>query len=96
MTEDKLAAEDAGWWRERKWNDVGEGESGSGTSAAASLVPQFHFISSLLLFNFISHFVKILTSPSISFSIFSPPHIRRQTYIILSSTPVAVAILMFS
>ena len=53
MTEDKLAAEDAGWWRERKWNDVGEGESGSGTSAAASLVPQFHFISSLLLFNFI-------------------------------------------
>lgn len=37
--------------------------------------------------NFILHFVKILTSRSISFSIFSPPHIRGLAYIILPSTP---------
>ena len=55
--------------------------------AAASQVPQFHFISSLLLLNFILHFVKILTSPSISFSISSPPHMRGLNYIILPSTP---------
>ena len=52
-----------------------------------SLAPQFHFISSFLLLNFISHFVKILTSPSISFSIFSPPHICGLSRIILPSTP---------
>ena len=41
----------------------------------------------LLLFNFILHFVKILTSRSISFSIFSPPHIRGLAHVILPSTP---------
>ena len=51
----------------------GGGRERSGALAAANLVPQFHFISSLLLFNFILHFVKILTSRSISFSIFSLP-----------------------
>ena len=84
------AAKDAGWrsrWREREWKRWWEEAERRCTPAAASLVPQFHFISSLLLFNFILHFVKILTSPLISFSIFSPPHIRRQTYIISPSTP---------
>ena len=76
----------------------GEGEDGkmkgrrragseAETLAAASPIPQFHFISSLLLLNFILHFVKILTSHSISFSIFSPPHICWLGRIILPSTP---------
>ena len=59
----------------------------SNALAAANLVPQFHFISSFLLLNFILHFVKILTSRSISFSISSPPHMRGLNYIILPSTP---------
>ena len=75
-------------WRERKWKRQQE-EVG----AKAGLRPRparFHnFILSLLLllFNFILHFVKILTSRSISFSIFSPPHIRGLVHIILPSTP---------
>ena len=63
------------------------GRERSEALAATSPVPQFHFISSLLLLNFILHFVKILTSRSISFSIFSPPHMRGLAHIILPSTP---------
>ena len=75
--------------------DIVEGRQSAGMDkaersnalVAASRIPQFHFISSLLLLNFILHFVKILTSPLISFSISSPPHIRGLNYIILPSTP---------